>query len=291
MMRAQRMAPLLAALIPMICLAQPAPQPETLPGADSYVYKTVSDVELRLHVFAQEASEDEAAVVFFFGGGWRQGSVSQFLPQARHLQQRGMTAILADYRVSGRHGSTVFDAIGDARSAMRWVRANADKLGIDPQRIAAGGGSAGGHLAAATALLSSFDDSGDDPAIAAEPAALALFNPAVNTGGIGANRSDQFLGKAMDASPFHHLEPGLPPTLIVHGHDDQTVPFAHVEQFCQRAKGNGDRCGLIGYEGAGHGFFNKGRNDDIWYKATLEEMDSFFTELGYLPAPTPADSP
>ena len=87
------------------------------------------------------------AIVFFFGGGWSQGTVTQFTPQAKHFAERGMVAILADYRVFRRHGTTALEAMADARSAVRWVRANASKLGVDPNRIVAAGGSSGGHIA------------------------------------------------------------------------------------------------------------------------------------------------
>ena len=60
--------------------------------------------------------------MFFFGGAWAQGMVTQFTPQARHFAERGMVAIVADYRVFRRHGTTAFEAMADARSAIRWVR-------------------------------------------------------------------------------------------------------------------------------------------------------------------------
>ena len=64
-----------------------------------------------------------------------------------------MVAIAADYRVHKRHGAMIADCVSDAQSAIRWVRVHADRLGVDPERIAAGGGSAGGHLAASTAVI------------------------------------------------------------------------------------------------------------------------------------------
>src|SRR5690606_36825431 len=149
------------------------------------------------------------AIVFFFGGAWTMGTVEQFVPQATHLAARGMVAIVADYRVFGRHGTSAFEAIADARSAIRWVRGHAQELGIDPDRIAAGGGSAGGHLAASTALLDGPDDPGDDLRVSARPSALVLFNPAVDTSpkerpqrasdSIGA----RFGGRGRDGSPLH----------------------------------------------------------------------------------------
>src|SRR5438874_1695981 len=85
------------------------PQPIAVDGATGHVYKSVGADQLRLHVFSVESAEIVAlrpAIVFFFGGGWAQGSVTQFVPQAKYLARRGMVAIVADYRVLDRHGTT-----------------------------------------------------------------------------------------------------------------------------------------------------------------------------------------
>ena len=68
-------------------------------------------------------------------------------------------------------------AVEDAKSAMRWVRANAARLGIDPNRIVSCGGSSGGHLAASVAALEDFDSPGDDLRISARPNAMLLHYP------------------------------------------------------------------------------------------------------------------
>ena len=76
----------------------------------------------------------------------------------------GMIAITADYRVKSRHGVQVVECVKDAKAAIAWVRENAARLGVDPNKIAASGGSAGGHLAAATGTVSGFgsDERTDD---------------------------------------------------------------------------------------------------------------------------------
>ena len=197
-----------------------------------------------------------------------------------------MIAIVADYRVRNRHTTTPFEAMADARSAMRWVRSQAKELGIDAARIAAAGGSAGGHIAVSTAVFDRFDDPGEDKRISAKPDALVLFNPVVDTGASESPvMNDRFGGRGRDASPLAHLARGLPPTLIVHGKADATVPYLSVERFCAEASKLGSRCELVGYEGAGHGFFNPGRDGGKWHKETLAEMDRFLTSLGYLPKP------
>ena len=146
--------------------------PPQLAGAKTEVFKTIGDVKLNLYIFEPEghkASDKRAAIVFFFGGGWMNGSPAQFEHQSRYLASRGMVAISADYRVYSRNKVQVPDCIRDAKSAIRYVRKNAARLGIDPNRIAAGGGSAGGHLAAAVSVIANLDEPGEDMKVSSRP--------------------------------------------------------------------------------------------------------------------------
>ena len=265
--------------------------PPQMEGANVSEYKTVGGASLKLWVFnpkGHQPGDRRAAIVFFFGGGWMSGTPAQFEEHCRHLAELGMVAITVDYRVGSRHQVKPAQCVADAKSAMRWVRARAGQLGIDPQRIAAGGGSAGGHLAASTAFIKEFDEPGEDTAASAAPNALVLFNPALvlaplegyNFGSGGARISEERFGtKPERISPVHHVNQGAPPTIILHGKADTTVPFATVEAFTAVMKKAGNRCDLIGYEGADHGFFNSGKEDS---KDTMRRMDEFLKSLGYL---------
>jgi acetyl esterase/lipase len=279
-----------------------APQPVEIDGALSRVYKSVNGSELRLHIFNPQnrgTATAIPAILFFFGGGWRAGTVNQFMPQSKHLAQRGMIAIVADYRVSGRHKTSAFEAIADAKSAIRWVRVHATELGIDPNRIAAGGGSAGGHLALSAAVFDQFDEMNEDRRVSSKPNALVLFNPAVDTSpeagtrapAAGATSAAAFGDRGREGSPLHHVAPGLPPTIILHGKADTTVPYADVDQYCSEATKRGNRCQLIGYENATHGFFNPQNAGGKWYRETLLEVDRFLVEVGYLRGPSPTQLP
>ena len=255
-----------------------------LADATPVVYKVVNDVSLRLYIYQpgeKKSKGDRAAIVFFFGGGWVAGRIEQFQAQAMHLAGRGMVAILADYRVKSRHGTTPFEAIADGKSAIRWVRAHAKELRVNTKRIAAAGGSAGGHVAASAATLKGFDTNDEDQRISSIPDALVLFNPVVDTtaSGYGANTLGTL---AEEASPLHHLTKGVPPTIIFHGTADKTVPFGNVAAFCERMKKLNNRCELIPYEGKGHGFFNASAVDRESYLDTLQKADQFLVSLGYL---------
>lgn len=250
----------------------------------------MGETRLTLHIFEDPKFKENKlrpAIVFFFGGGWNTGSPKQFEAQSRYFASRGMVAITADYRVRTRNQSKVVDSVADARSAIRWVRANAVRLGVDPERIAAAGGSAGGHLAASAAFISEFDDSSEDKGIRAVPNALVLFNPALvlaELPGYSFNKLDAvphraFLGtEPSRISPAHHIKSGGPPTIIFHGEADSTVPFETAQMFSERMKAKGNQCKLIPYPDQGHGFFNR----DPWMTKTLIGTDEFLGSLGWL---------
>jgi acetyl esterase/lipase len=221
-------------------------------------------------------------VVFFFGGGWTNGSPGQFEPQCRHFAERGMVAVTADYRVKSRQPNvTPVECVTDAKSAVRWVRAHAAELGVDPAHIAAGGGSAGGHIAACAGVVPGLDEAGEDASVSSKPDALVLFNPAIDIGLLQKRLGD----RVGDVLPIKHVKAGDPPTFIVHGKADTTVPYAGVEQFADAMKQAGNRCDLVGYDGAGHGFFNNRPKEDgggEMYRDTLAKADAFLVSLGYL---------
>ncbi len=255
--------------------------PPKLTDARMETYRKIDSTELKLWIFGDSDSKvPKPAIVFFFGGGWNSGSPSQFEGQARHFAKRGMIAVLADYRVKSRQGVKVVECVKDAKAAIAWVRENAERMGIDPNKIAASGGSAGGHLAASTGTISGF---GSDE----RPNAMILFNPACTLAPIAdwqpprsnAELAIERLGAdAKEISPAHHIGPHTPPTLILHGTKDTTVPYASVIAFESVMKKEGRPCKLVGYEGAGHGFFNRG---DL-YLATLAEADAFLVDLGWI---------
>ena len=282
--------------------------PPEMPGASVEVYREVNGSKLNAYVFTppqHQASDRRPAVLFFFGGGWKGGTPGQLLPQSLYLAQRGMVAIPCDYRVLSRHGVTPQDCLRDAKAAIRWARANAARLGIDPARIVAAGESAGGHLAAATALVPGFEE-GAHPETSSMPNALVLFNPAVllspaegHPGLLSeaslASISARTQGRPQEISPYHFIRAGLPPSILFHGTKDEAVPFPTVELFAKAMTAAGNRCELKAYEGQPHGFFNPGRGQgepraeaNRCFHRTIRELDAFFVSLGYL---TPTDKP
>ncbi|MEX2212843.1 MAG: alpha/beta hydrolase [Phycisphaeraceae bacterium] len=257
--------------------------PLKLDGARAQVYKTAGDTKLFLYVFnppKHQSTDKRPAVVFLFGGGWNGGTPTQFEPHARYLASRGMVAIVADYRVKSRQGTTPFECVADGKSAVRWVRKHAADLGVDPKRIAAGGGSAGGHVAAATGVVPGLDEKGEDDAVSSRPDALILFNP-VYDNGPGGYGYDRVKDRYTEISPLHNLAAGAPPTIVFLGTKDSLIPVATAEKYKKRMEEVGSRCDLHLYEGEAHGFFNQSRNAKHYYLTVLE-MDKFLISLKWL---------
>jgi acetyl esterase/lipase len=243
----------------------------------SHVYKTVGNDKLELFVDAPKGHTRDAkvpAIVFFHGGGFRSGSVDQFERQAEYLAGRGMVTIRVRYRLTKEPGVEVTDCIEDAISAMRWVRANAGKLGIDPERIAAGGGSAGGYLSAATLLIEHINAKTDPEGVSAKPNALVLYNPGFGRpGNEGAVNPEDPEGKG---DLKRYVKSGLPPMIQFFGTEDPFLPIARP--FIDAYTKAGNRCDLVTYEGEGHSFFNK----DKYLGPTISETDKFLTGIGWL---------
>ncbi|MCY2991756.1 MAG: alpha/beta hydrolase [Planctomycetota bacterium] len=261
-----------------LAAAQAAEQQDT----KSFIYKKTKQADLEIVVHYPpdwKETDQRPAIVFFFGGGWTGGKIEQFEPQAKHLASRGMVAARADYRVKSRHGVTPTECVEDAKSAVRWLRQNAAKLGIDPDRIVAAGGSAGGHIAACTAFTPGLEATGEDTSLSSKPDALVLFNPVLRFTDISELMSrignDEALGKAI--SPTLHLEKDSPPTLIFFGSADRLAAMG--DEFMKKSKELGHRAELFTAEGQPHGFFNR----PPWQEKTTQRMDEFLVSIGYIP--------
>lgn len=257
------------------------------------VFKSTPEGELRIRLFFPKdwrADDRRPAIVFFFGGGFVGGTPSQFTTKAEYLASRGMVAASAEYRVRNTHHTAPEKSIEDAKSAIRWMRANARRLGIDPDRLLAGGGSAGGTCAAFAAFNTSFEPPGEDASVSARPNALVLYNPALGLG------DDASAVKSRPRQEVEHLRRFLvkwkvtkngPPAILFFGTDDALL--APARNFVKQMAAAGNRVELYTAEGQKHGFFND-RAGSPWHAACLRQTDIFLASLGYLQGP-PAIQP
>ena len=173
---------------------------------EQITYKVIDTIELKLHIYKPlDFNENTTynAIVFFHGGGWNGGSYKAFRRQSMYLASVGMIAISVDYRIKNVHGTTPFEAVEDAKSAIRYVREHANELNINPNMIASGGGSAGGHLAAACGNIEGLDLNTENLEISSKPNALVLYNPVYDNSknGYGYRAIE---GRVQDISPLHN---------------------------------------------------------------------------------------
>lgn len=253
-------------------------------------YKTVPQAdgttdELDLHIFhppGYQTTGKLPCVVFFFGGGWNGGTPTQFHPHCEYFASRGMVAISAEYRTKKSHKVEPKACVLDGKSAVRWVRENAQKLGIDPERVAVGGGSAGGHVAAAVAACQELEETPQSETNCI-PNALVLFNPVYDNGpqGYGHERVKDYW---QDFSPMHNLHKGMPPTIAFFGANDKLIPVATTKAFATEMKKVGVRYENHVYDDQAHGFFNFGRskNGTDYFVETVRESDLFLKSIGML---------
>ena len=209
-------------------------------------------------------------ILFFFGGGFRVGTRLAFREQAEICAKQGYVALSADYRIASLHQTAPADSIRDGAAAWAFVRANAARWQLDARRVVLAGGSAGGTIAALCG-----------PMTGVQPAGLVLFNPGIRDEQDPGSLLSRLTDRAVDGVPLPSAEnvpADLPPTLILHGEEDQTVPFETVRRFAARAAGQGRRVRLVGYPRAGHGFFNYNRSRAHFF-LTMGETLLFLDEV------------
>jgi acetyl esterase/lipase len=250
--------------------------------SNAVVYKTLDGVTLKLHVYNPTNFDTQTmhnAIVFFHGGGWNNGSHKAFKRQSMYFASRGMVAISAEYRLKNTHGTTPYDAVEDAKSAIRYVRANAHKFKINPNTITAGGGSAGGHLAASCGLLKMWDNSAEDLTVSSKPNALVLLNPVLDLG--PDHYAHKRFGKDFKLiSPMQNISKNAPPTLILVGTEDRILPVPTVKKYQSIMESFDNRCEVVLYQDQGHAFFAK--PPIKYFVETTDEIDRFLVSLGLL---------
>ena len=175
------------------------------------------------------------AVLLLHGGSWVHGDRTQLRGYGILLARYGIVCVASEYRLSG---ESLWPAqMHDVKAAMRWLRANAQRLGVDPTRIVVSGNSAGAHLALMLGGLPSgaaageLEGEGGTPGVPTDVAAVvAIYGPAELRVRHPDDAVGRLLGAGADratedqASPIRYVHPGFPPTMLVHGNADDVVP-------------------------------------------------------------------
>ncbi len=239
--------------------------------------------DLFLPKMYQEKSK-KPAIVFLHGGSWRFGSPSQFYFQSKALaEQLGIISLNLDYRLSE---EACFPApLHDVHSAVRWLRTNQERFGIDPEKIAICGGSSGAHLAALTML----SGTAMSDTISARPNAAIFLNGEYNilklieedrlTDAIEAlvgERYEVSPEKFKEISPFHKAASRTPPTLLLHGGGDECSPCSQSIEYAEVLSELGTYTELEIYSGKPHGWFNKEPDRSITLNRIVDFLKRVF---------------
>jgi acetyl esterase/lipase len=219
-------------------------------------------LELDLFLPKEPADEPVPCIVCIHGGGWRVNRRVWFEPFAMYFASKGMAAVTIDYRMLP--AVEMINCVYDTKAAVRWVRANADKYGIDPDRIGAIGASAGGHLIAllaTTANAPELEGTGGNPGVSSEiQAAVGFATPAFKTDPESSRRMERF-GLSQDdfklVSPYENISSDSAPLFLVHGTEDETVKPSDSQDLYDKYKKFGAHVELKWIEGQGHDFYER----------------------------------
>lgn len=238
------------------------------------------------------------AIIHVHGGGWCMGDHNADLTEEYGLNGQGFVTGSITYRLS--QEAPYPAQIHDCKAAIRFLRANAAKYGIDPDRIGVWGGSAGGHLVAllgTTADISLLEgDSGNLEYSSRVQAVCDMFGPTdfsetamkqytmpevidMVTGLLGGTYQ-QKRGLARMASPVEFVSKDDPPTLIFQGDNDTLVPMYQSEVFYNALKRVGVDVTFVKVKNAGHGFINYPVSDPTYKQIKQMVLDFFRKNLG-----------
>jgi gluconolactonase len=273
----------------------PTAVPDTLKAELNLTYGKTPEQELKLDLYRPKEAINLPACVLVHGGGWMKGDKEKFTPLAIALAQRGYVVANIEYRLGG--VAKYPAAVQDCSLAVRFVRANAKRFGVDSKRIGTWGGSAGGHLVGMLAGASDKEKfrniivtDGHDlkDVSAAVQATCIMAGPTDFTGedfienvrrAGGKSYQYQWLGKLYDdapelyreASPMTHFTKSTGPVLFITGdldHPERDTPGI------EKLKSLGVPTKQIIFKDAKHGCWMQ----RPWFEQCVEATDAWFKE-------------
>ncbi len=237
------------------------------------VYARAGSKDLTLDIYRPESPPAKLPViVWIHGGGWQSGSKDRCPPAP--LAREGYAVVSVNYRLS--HEAIFPSQMYDCKAAIRWLRANAAKYNLDPDRIGVWGSSAGGHLVALLGTSGGVKelegDEGNAQFSSRVQCVVDFFGPTEFTkmDAQGSNRRhdaenspeskliggpiQQNIDKVRRANPITYVTTDDPPFLILHGDQDETVPLGQSEMLRDALQNAGVPVTFEPQPGKGHGF-------------------------------------
>lgn len=262
------------------------------------VFGKGGEMDLLLDVYspAEGVTPKRTAIVHFFGGGFRTGNkaAEYIVNDVRALARLGYTNVSATYRIQS---EALWPAqIHDTKAAIRWTRANADRIGIDADKIVVAGYSAGGMLAllaAGTNGIDALEGHGGNAGVSSDVQACVGVYPATSAqmarGLFDDGLPEQALAEAIEtASPTTYIGEGFAPTILIHGTQDDTIPVSSSIEFFNGLQARGVPSALTLIQGADHVFDNTALDAvDLMARS----IDLFLDRLIVAPAPYPRFRP
>ncbi len=203
---------------------------------EAVTFGTGGGRDLKCDIYTPAGASNAPGVLVLYGGAWRMGDRGRMRGASLALARHGFVAVAGEYRLTPESPWPAH--IYDVKASIRWMRANAARLHINPSKISVQGHSAGAHLAllaAGTPHTTDFDGDGGNPGVSTElAAAVAVYPPVLfHVGGArpsGGLPATALMGdaateeRALAASPLTYVSANFPPTLLLHGSKDTVVP-------------------------------------------------------------------
>jgi acetyl esterase/lipase len=223
-----------------------APVPEGVEAKLDLEFGKGGDKPLLLDLFKpREIKQPVPGLIFVHGGSWDHYTRKLYDGYCGRFAKNGYVAATVEYRLSG---EAPFPAqIQDVKCAIRWMRANAKQLGVDPNKIGLAGGSAGGHLVLLAAYANTDDPElegtgGNGGVSSRVQAVIDLYGPIELKGRstrsvvklMGGKTSKEAPELYAKASPITHLTKDAPPTLILHGTVDELVNISQSDKLAAK---------------------------------------------------------
>jgi acetyl esterase/lipase len=252
------------------------------------VYKTIDSTELIVDVFYTKSSlksEKKSAIAFFHGGGWAAGNRSDFYETSKRYALKGMVTFCFQYRFADQKSLPPIDCLADVKSAIRWIRQNADDYNIDKNKIIASGQSAGGHLAICTFLIDKYDEQYEDLTVSSKPNGIIVWAACVDAGNddwlytLLLNRKNEI----SNIDPMLNIKDKMPPILAFHGTEDNIVPYWTIEKFVYKMKQVDNKIELVRIENKGHFFDNNcSKHARMYNDSIFPRVDKFLINYNFI---------